>query len=305
MATHISLVFPGQGSQNSEMLDSFDQDTINLISSISNNILPFDLVEIIKNGSPAELNKTSVTQPALLITSYFFFMKLICDLKIKVDICAGHSLGEYSALVASDSIDIADALNLVYQRGLLMEKSEKGIMCAILGLDEQIINKICSTISDKDSCSVSSANLNAPKQIVIAGNEKGVIEAIKLCKEAGAKRCIELKVTVPSHCNLMKEASDKFREKINEVKINTPTIPLIQNYNAQISYDPITIKENLINQLTNPVQWYKTMNSINKYNGIIIECGPGKVLSGLAKLNGANKIFSMSSLNFDELKEFI
>jgi [acyl-carrier-protein] S-malonyltransferase len=216
---------------------------------------------------------------------------------------AGHSLGEYSALLASNSIKIDDAVSLVHKRGKCMENSQKGSMYAILNLDLNEINQICKAVEEETGQVISPANINSPNQVVIAGSDEAATIAANKCKEVGAKRCIQLKVSVASHCNLMDEAASVFKKELDEHKFITPDISIIHNVDAKIEEDIANIPNKLIEQLTLPVQWAKTMEYIKSFDGVVIECGPGKVLSGLAKTNGLDNILSMSSETFeDDLK---
>ena len=299
MPRHISLVFPGQGSQSVGMLNDFSQDDISSIKPALTE-LPFDLIDIIKNDSEDLLNKTSITQPALLVTSYLHYKKFLLLTNTFPDIIAGHSLGEYSALVAADSIKLKNAISLVHKRGLFMESSEKGSMFAILNLDLSFVIDICNDVSIATGLIVSPANINSPNQIVIAGNEEAAVIAADRCKEAGAKRCIQLKVGTASHCMLMKAASERLLAELNSIHFNELSIPIIHNYDVSIESSSINLVDKLTSQLTYPVKWIDTMNLIKEFNGIVIECGPGKVLSGLAKANGLDNILSTSSNNFKE-----
>ena len=299
MPRHISLVFPGQGSQSVGMLNDFSQDDISSIKPALTD-LPFDLIDIIKNDSEDLLNKTSITQPALLATSYLHYKKFLSLTNTLPDIIAGHSLGEYSALVAADSIKLKNAISLVHKRGLFMESSEKGSMFAILNLDLSFVTDICNDVSIATGLIVSPANINSPNQIVIAGNEEAAVIAADRCKEAGAKRCIQLKVGAASHCMLMKAASESLLAELNLIHFNELSIPIIHNYDVSIESSSINLVDKLTSQLTYPVKWIDTMNLIKKFNGIVIECGPGKVLSGLAKANDLDNILSTSSNNFKE-----
>ena len=299
MPRHISLVFPGQGSQSLGMLNDFCHDDIASIKPALTE-LPFDLIDIIQNDPEDLLKKTSITQPALLATSYLHYKKFLSLTHTLPDIIAGHSLGEYSALVAADSIKLKDAISLVHKRGLFMESSEKGFMFAILNLDLSFVIDICNEVSIATGLVVSPANINSPNQIVIAGNEEAAVIAADRCKEAGAKRCIKLKVGAPSHCMLMKAASESLLAELSSIHFNEPSIPIIHNYDASIESSSINLVDKLTSQLTYPVKWIDTMNLIKEFNGIVIECGPGKVLSGLAKANGLDNILSTSSNNFKE-----
>ena len=306
MPRHISLIFPGQGSQSIGMLNSFSGDELDIVSKISKEVIEIDLVDCIENGPEEVLNKTSITQPALLIASYLYYKKFLDLFEITPNLLAGHSLGEYSALVASNSIKVDDAISLVHKRGKCMEKSQKGSMFAILNLDINEINQICKEVEEETGQIISPANINSPNQVVIAGSNEAATIAAEKCKEAGAKRCIQLKVSVASHCNLMHEAASLFKKELDEHKFYTPEISIIHNVDAKIDEDITNIPKKLTKQLTLPVQWTKTMEYIKTFNGIVIECGPGKVLSGLAKTNGLDNILSMSSETFeDDLKELL
>ena len=303
MPRHISLIFPGQGSQSLGMLNSFSEGELDNVTKISKEVLDIDIVDCIKNGPEAELNKTSITQPALLIASYLYYKKFLDLFDITPNLLAGHSLGEYSALLASNSINIDDAVSLVHKRGKCMENSQKGSMFAILNLDLKEINQICMVAEEETGQVISPANINSPNQVVIAGSDEAAKIAAERCKEAGAKRCIQLKVSVASHCNLMDEAASIFKKELDEHKFNTPEIPIVHNVDAKVEEDATNIPKKLLEQLTLPVQWTETMKYIKTFDGIVIECGPGKVLSGLAKTNGLDNILSMSSETFeDDLK---
>jgi [acyl-carrier-protein] S-malonyltransferase len=304
MPRHISLLFPGQGSQSLGMLSSFSSEDLDFISSASKETLSFDLLDVIQSDSDDKLNQTSFTQPALLATSYLYYKKFLSITELTPNIMAGHSLGEYSALVASGSIDFKTALNLVYKRGLFMEKSDAGSMFAILNLDIETIYSICDEVRDTLDQIVAPANINSANQVVIAGSHEAAALAAEKCKVAGAKRTIQLKVSVASHCNLMQSASILLSEEMKNIKFNNPAIPIIHNVNALESnnnnHNDDDIAQKLTDQLIKPVQWLKTMEKINMLDGIVVECGPGRVLSGLAKTNGLSNILTMSSDNFKE-----
>ena len=300
MPRHISLLFPGQGSQSLGMLSSFNSEDLDFISSASKETLPFDLLDLIQSGPDDKLNQTSFTQPALLATSYLYYKKFLSITELTPNIMAGHSLGEYSALVASGSIDFKTALNLVYKRGLFMEKSDAGSMFAILNLNIETIYSICDEVRDTLDEIVAPANINSANQVVIAGSHEAAALAAEKCKVAGAKRTIQLKVSVASHCNLMQSASILLSEEMKNIKFNNPTIPIIHNVDALEGNNDDDIAQKLTDQLIKPVQWLKTMEKINMLDGIVVECGPGRVLSGLAKTNGLSNILTMSSDNFKE-----
>jgi [acyl-carrier-protein] S-malonyltransferase len=298
MTKHISIVFPGQGSQSIGMLDQFSNVDI-LSSGYDTDIFSFDLLNIISTDEE-KLNQSQYTQPALVLSSHLYFRKLTKLLSDKFNLLAGHSLGEFSALLAAGSIELNAVLGLVYKRGLFMSEAPSGSMLAVMGLKQSVIDKICIDISNEEDVFVAPANINTPNQIVIGGDHKAIdIASIKL-KEEGAKRCIKLKVSTASHCSLMNESALKFQKELDNIDIIKPAVDVVQNVNGKVIQDPKLIKDNLIKQLTKPVQWVETMKQIASNNGILIECGPGKVLSGLAKQNGIENILTMSSQSFEE-----
>jgi [acyl-carrier-protein] S-malonyltransferase len=297
MSKHISVVFPGQGSQSQGMTEIFSSDEINNLGY--KNPFDFDLLDII-NHDEEKLNKSYYTQPALVLTSLLYYQRLKNILPNQPNILAGHSLGEYSALVASNAIDLHSALKLVYKRGKFMTESQNGSMMAVMGATLENILNVCDQINKEENENISAANLNSPNQIVLGGLESSIdIAQVKL-KELGAKKCIKLKVATASHCKLLNDASKKLENELNLTEFISPEVDVIQNINASISSDIVQIKQNLVNQLTSPVQWIDTMKKINQHQGIIIECGPGKVLSGLAKANGCENILTMSSETFED-----
>ena len=298
MPRHISILFPGQGSQHIGMLDNLPTELVESFRGLALEALSFDLIDLIKNGNEEDLNKTSITQPAILLTSFIYYKHLQNLTNFKADLMCGHSLGEYSALVASNSITLGDALKLVYQRGLLMEKSLKGSMYAILNTDIDIINEFCMKVRDDKNMIVSTANINSPKQIVIAGENKAVEMVVSDLKNNGYKKCIKLNVAVASHCKLMEKASNEFKNLINKVKLISQNAISFITLQHQITENISDLKKNLVLHLINPVLWSQSMNYINSLNGIVIECGPGKVLTGLAKSNGIKNIYTSSSENF-------
>ena len=306
MPRHISFVFPGQGSQSLGMIDNIDNSLINQFRPIVESSLDFDLLDIVMNGPVEKLNQSSITQPAVLLTSYLLYQDLMNSMVIKPDIICGHSLGEYTALVVGNSLELEEALKLVYKRGLFMEECLEGSMYAILNCELETISKFCEEVSKKSNMVVSPANINSPNQTVIAGNIDAVGEVVTLLNNHGVKRCIKLQVSVASHCELMSEAAIKFKNYIGMINLKMPDIKLIHNYNAKTSNDVDELKLNMINQLIHPVQWAKTMEYLHKKNSIVIECGPSKVLSGIAKSNNITDIISTSMDNYvDKLKELI
>ena len=298
MPRHITVAFPGQGSQYVGMLDHLPEGFINNFKDEIRESLEFDILDIIKNGSEEKLNKTSITQPAILLTSYLEYKFMLDKLNIEPDLLCGHSLGEYTALVAAQALTLRDALRVVHKRGLYMEESLSGSMFAILNTDIKIINDCCQKASFKSNKIVSPANINSSKQVVIAGEDEAVELAIEYLKNNGAKKCIRLNVSVPSHCELMYEAASKLSTILDGIKINNCEYELIHNLDAKKSNDFSSIKNKLILQLTKPVRWSDIMTHVKTKNGIFIECGPKNILSGLAKANDIENIYTTSSNTF-------
>ena len=298
MPRHITVAFPGQGSQFVGMLDHLPESFINNFKNDIRESLEFDILDIIKNGSEEKLNKTSITQPAILLTSYLEYKFMLDKLNIEPDLLCGHSLGEYTALVAAQALTLRDALRVVHKRGLYMEESLSGSMFAILNTDIKIINDCCQKASFKSNKIVSPANINSSKQVVIAGEDEAVELAIEYLKNNGAKKCIRLNVSVPSHCELMYEAAIKLSTILDEIKIKNCEYELIHNLDAKKSNDFSSIKNKLILQLTKPVRWSDIMTHVKTKNGIFIECGPKNILSGLAKANDIENIYTTSSNTF-------
>lgn len=303
MSREISLIFPGQGSQHLGML------TPNLLSNYkdlileSSDLLGFDFIKLINEDPDGLLNQTSFTQPALLLTSYLHFLNFKDITNIKPLVVAGHSLGEYTALVASNSIDFFDALNLVRNRGILMESAPEGSMAAIMGLDVKTLKDICSFEENTSGLIVSCANLNSPIQTVIAGNSNAVSNVCEKAKEAGAKRAITLNVSVPSHCMLMDKPATLFNESLNKALISEPETKIIQNFSGDFSDNIELIKSNLVKQLTGSVKWVDVIDKIKNLDTLVIECGPGKVLQGIGRSNNLSDILISSDDNFkDNLK---
>jgi len=238
-------------------------------------------------GGPAEvLNRTDMTQPALLTASVALWRVWSAQCGATPPaFMSGHSLGEYSALVCAGALDFKDAVKLVNKRGLFMQAAVpagEGAMAAIIGLDDAAIEAACAQAEQGEV--VSAVNYNSPGQVVIAGQTAAVNRAIDLCKEAGAKRALPLPVSVPSHCALMKPAAEQLAAELETITINAPAIPVVQNVTAEVTVDPEIIKANLVQQLYRPVLWVDCVNYMTG-NGIerVLECGPGKVLSGLNK----------------------
>lgn len=247
-----------------------------------------DFWSMANNGPAENLNLTVNTQPLMLTAGIAVYRAWINLGGTKPSILAGHSLGEYTALVAAEALDFADALKLVHFRAQAMQQAVPegvGGMAAILGLEDEVIKTICREITQQnDGKSLEPANFNSPGQIVIAGHKDAVLEGIEKCKAKGAKRAIMLPMSIPSHCSLMKSAANDMQLRLEQVKLQAPKIPILHNADVKTHTDIASIKEILVRQLINPVRWVDTVNALAA-TGIshLVECGPGKVLIGLNK----------------------
>lgn len=282
-----AIVFPGQGSQTVGMLaDLAEQfDVVKQTFAEASDALGYDLWALVQNGPAEDLNQTQRTQPALLTASVAIWRVWQQQGGEQPAVLAGHSLGEYSALVCAGVIDFQAAVKLVELRGKLMQEAVPagvGAMSAIIGLDNDAIAAACAQAAEDQVCSP--VNFNSPGQVVIAGNKEAVERANVLCKEAGAKRALPLPVSVPSHCALMKPAADKLAIALEGLAFNAPTIPVINNADVVTETDPVAIKLALVKQLYNPVRWTESVERMAS-EGIeeLLEMGPGKVLTGLTK----------------------
>jgi len=298
-----SIVFPGQGSQSQGMLSDLNSNfsVVGEVFQEASDSINVDLWKILNEDQEA-LNLTENTQPVMLAAGYATYKVLSQETNLSPTSMAGHSLGEYTALVASNSIDFFDAIQLVRKRGELMQAavpSGTGSMAAILGLEDAVIVEICKKASIKDV--VEAANFNSPGQVVIAGEKNAVAHACELVKKAGAKRALILPVSVPSHCSLMKEAATKFKTFIESVDFKTSNAKVIHNVDADYAGDTDAIKTKLVEQLYMPVLWTDSVIKM-KDSGVerLIEVGPGKVLTGLTrridKSLSASAIIGVSSL---------
>jgi [acyl-carrier-protein] S-malonyltransferase len=283
----LAIVFPGQGSQSIGMLSELaaSYPLVSETFTQASDVLGYDLWKLSQDGPKDELNRTDRTQPAMLAAGVAVWRVWQQENGALPGVMAGHSLGEYSALVCAGAMEFSDAVSLVEERGRCMQSAVPagvGAMAAILGLDDETVADVCNRAAENEV--VSPVNFNSPGQVVIAGNAGAVQRAIGLAKEAGAKRALPLAVSVPSHCSLMQPAAEQFAERLAQTSINTPSIPVIQNVDAARHDQPDAIRENLEKQLFRPVQWVLSVRNMGG-QGVtrIIEAGPGKVLAGLCK----------------------
>lgn len=285
--TQFAMVFPGQGSQAVGMLAELavENPTVERTFREASDALGYDLWALVQNGPAEELNKTWQTQPALLAASVAIFRVWQEKGGSQPAMLAGHSLGEYSALVCAGVLDFADAIRLVELRGKLMQEAVPegtGAMQAIIGLDDAAIAKACEDSAQGQV--VSPVNYNSPGQVVIAGNKEAVERAGAACKAAGAKRALPLPVSVPSHCALMKPAADKLAAALEALTFNPPVFPVVNNVDVRCENTPEAIRNALVRQLYNPVRWTGCVEFMAA-QGVttLLEMGPGKVLTGLTK----------------------
>lgn len=286
-ANKIAIVFPGQGSQAVGMLGDLSTTYSQIEETFeeASKALGRDLWALAQNGPAEELNQTQNTQPLILTASVAMWRVLQTKIDITPTFMAGHSLGEYTALVCAGSLDFLDAVKLVEQRAMFMQQAVpegEGAMAAILGLNVTDLIDICDQAAQGEV--VSAVNFNAPGQVVIAGNTAAVNRAIELAKEQGAKRALPLPVSVPSHCALMMPAAENLLDAMVEANFASPKIHVLHNTDVALHNDVAAIKEALSKQLHTPVRWVETVEAlVNAGVDTVIECGPGKVLTGLNK----------------------
>ncbi|KZX56604.1 malonyl CoA-acyl carrier protein transacylase [Halioglobus sp. HI00S01] len=281
--SNIAFVFPGQGSQKVGMLAAaYEQyEAVRNTFAEAAEALGYHMWDLIQNGEQDALNLTETTQPVLLTSSIALWRAWQAEGGARPALMAGHSLGEFSALVAAGSLGFADAVRLVRQRGQFMQTAVpvgEGAMAAIIGVDDAVINDACDAVDGV----VAAVNFNSPGQVVIAGHTAAVDAAIAKLKEAGAKRAMPLPVSAPFHTELMKPAGERLAEALAEITIAAPKVPVVHNVHAQTESDPEKIRALLVEQIYSPVQWTRCVQAMVEA-GVerVVECGPGKVLSGL------------------------
>lgn len=281
------MLFPGQGSQSVGMLAELagERDEVRETFEQAGQALDLNLWELVTDGPADQLNQTELTQPAMLAGGIAVWRVWQAMGGPMPTMLAGHSLGEYSALVAADAIDFADAVRIVATRGKLMQSAVPtgvGAMAAILGLEDEVVEAICREAREDQI--VAPANYNSPGQLVIAGHSAAVERAMHKCRDAGAKRAMILPVSVPSHSQLMKPAADGLAEALAAIEIATPKVPVLHNIDCQARKQPEAIRQALVEQLSAPVRWTGTIQAMAA-NGVqqLAECGPGRVLSGLVR----------------------
>jgi [acyl-carrier-protein] S-malonyltransferase len=285
--TQIAIVFPGQGSQSVGMLAGLAENhpVIRETFDLASKVLGYDLWALTQQGPEAELGRTDRTQPAMLAADIAVWRLWRQRGGAQPSVMAGHSLGEYAALVAAEALSFEHAVALVAKRGEFMQEAVpagEGAMAALLGLDDDRVRQICAEAAQEQV--VSAVNFNSPGQVVIAGNATAVERAIALAREAGAKRAVVLPVSVPSHCALMKPAAERMRALLEQTPIASPRVPVLHNADVQTHSDAAAIRDALVRQLYNPVRWVESVSAIAARGArTVLELGPGKVLTGLNK----------------------
>ncbi|WP_313239517.1 ACP S-malonyltransferase [Stutzerimonas kunmingensis] len=305
MSASLAFVFPGQGSQSLGMLAELGAQQSVVVDTFAeaSSALGYDLWALTQTGPEEQLNQTDKTQPAILAASIAIWRLWQTEGGAQPAFVAGHSLGEYSALVAAGSLPFADAIKLVELRGQLMQQAVpagQGGMAAILGLEDADVLAACAEAAQGEV--VNAVNFNAPGQVVIAGSAAAVERAIEACKAKGAKRAMALPVSVPSHCDLMRPAAERFASSVESIEWQAPQIPLVQNVSAAVVADLEVLKRDLLAQLYSPVRWVESMVALGD-RGVtsLVECGPGKVLSGLNK----RCVKGVSTYNLDTPEAFV
>ena len=281
----LGFVFPGQGSQTVGMLGEMAEQhqVVRETFDEAGEVLGLDMWHLVSEGPQERLNQTEITQPVLLTASTALWRAWQARGGSTPDILAGHSLGEYSALVCAGALTFAEGVALVHKRGKLMQEAVpegEGAMAAILGLDDEVVAECCEKVEGV----VSPANYNAPSQVVIAGSAAAVAAAVEACNEAGARKAVALQVSGPFHCELMAPAKVGFAEALDAVELKMPEIPVVHNVDATVATDLADLREKLMEQIARPVQWTSCMQAmIDAGADQFVECGAGKVLAGLIK----------------------
>lgn len=283
----LAFVFPGQGSQSEGMLSALAAQFSEVEATYREaaEVLGYDLWDIVQNGPADKLNSTDITQPVMLAAGVAVWRVWQARGGAQPTVLAGHSLGEYTALVCAGSLAFTDAIKLVAERGRLMQQAVPagtGAMAAVLGLEDDAVRQACSDAAATEV--LEAVNFNSPGQIVVAGNKAAVERLVTLAKERGAKRALLLPVSVPSHCALMQPAAEQLATILKDVAIQAPSIPVINNADVESPSEPDAIRDALVRQLYSPVRWVETIQKMTT-DGVdrLIECGPGKVLVGLNK----------------------
>lgn len=280
-----AYLFPGQGSQFVGMAkEHYESDSsFSALVEQANDVLGIDLKSIMFEGPEEKLKQTEFTQPAIFLHSIALFKTL----NVIPGVVAGHSLGEFTALVANEALTFEDALKVVRKRGELMQQagtSNPGTMAAIIGMQDEAVEELCSKASKETGKEVIPANYNCPGQLVISGYIEAVEKAVEIAKESGARMAMLLPVSGAFHSSLMQPAFDGLKESLENLEIKTPISPIYSNYTAKPTTNPDEIRSNLLNQLMNPVRWTQTiLNMVDDGMGSFVEVGPGKVLQGLVK----------------------
>ncbi|MBS0436811.1 MAG: ACP S-malonyltransferase [Proteobacteria bacterium] len=283
-----AFVFPGQGSQSVGMLDAWgEHPAVRDTLAEASQALGEDIGRLIHEGPKEQLDLTTNTQPVMLAAAVACYRAWMAETGRAPAVVAGHSLGEYSALVAAGALTLADALPLVRFRAQAMQEAVPvgaGAMAAILGLDADVVRSTCAEVAAAVGEPVSAANYNDPKQTVIAGSKAAVDQACEALKGRGAKRALPLAVSAPFHCALMKPAAERLKERLAAATLRAPQIPLINNIDVAVQSEPDAIREALYRQAFGPVRWVETVQAMHA-RGVthLVECGPGKVLGGLAR----------------------
>ncbi|MDD3325813.1 MAG: ACP S-malonyltransferase [Zoogloea sp.] len=283
---NFAFVFPGQGSQSVGMMAAYGESAvIRQAFAEASEALGEDLWQMVADGPAEVLAQTVNTQPLMLTAGIAVYREWIARGGVLPSLVAGHSLGEYSALVAAGALDFQEAVKLVRLRAQAMQEAVpqgEGAMAALLGLDEAAAVEACAEAAQGEV--VSAANLNSPGQIVIAGARAAVERAMAAAKARGAKRAVLLPVSAPFHCALMKPAAERLQERLADIEVRVPTIPVLNNVDVAVETDPLRIKDALVRQAYSPVRWIETVQEIARRGAThVFECGPGKVLAGMSK----------------------